>query len=392
MIDRLLQILRKREKLVIGLMSGTSADGVDTVLVRIRGSSLDTELELIDFRTYPYPKGLREMISNPSSLQGKGICQLNFLLGELFAEAVIKLLQRVDIEPSMIDLIGSHGQTVCHLPGEENLLGYRIRSTLQIGEPSVIAKRTGIVTVADFRPADIAFGGGGAPLIPYFDYLVFRSSEKSRGVLNIGGIANLTVLRKGCLVDKILAFDTGPGNMVIDGLMRRLFERDLDKGGEEALKGKVSEKLLGICLDHPYFRKSPPKSTGREEFGEEFIENFMKEADGLGLNKQDIIATATELTARSIYQSYCDFVLPEGELDELIVSGGGVHNRCLMTSLGGHFSGVKLKTSDDFGIPSDAKEAVCLAVLANEAIHGNPSNIPTATGAYKQTVLGKICI
>ena len=392
MTDRLLQILRKRQKLVIGLISGTSADGVDTALVRIRGSSLDTELELIDFRTHPYPRGLREMISELSSLRGEGISQLNFLLGELFAEAVIKLLQRIDIEPSMIDLIGSHGQTVCHLPREENLLGYRVKSTLQIGEPSVIAKRTGIVTVADFRPADIALGGEGAPLMPYFDYLVFRSSEKSRGVLNIGGIANLTVLRRGCLVEEILAFDTGPGNMIIDGLMRRLFERDFDKDGEEASKGRVSEKLLGIYMNHPYFHKPPPKSTGREEFGEEFIEDFMKEADRLGLSKEDIIATATELTARSIYQSYCDFVLPEGGLDELIVSGGGVHNRCLMTSLEGHFSGVEVKTSDDFGIPSDAKEAICFAVLANETIHGNPSNVPTATGAYKQTVLGKICI
>ncbi|MFQ5863729.1 MAG: anhydro-N-acetylmuramic acid kinase [bacterium] len=386
-------IQRKSQKVAVGLMSGTSMDGVDAALVKIRNHGLETTLDLIHFITYPYPVGLREKIVE-ISMQGKidEICRFNVLLGEIFADAVMALLQATPIKPEQVDFIGSHGQTVQHLPEETTLFEYKIRSTLQLGEPSVIAKRTGILTVADFRPADMAEGGQGAPLIPYFDFIMFRSSEKNRALLNIGGIANLTVLKKNGSLEDVVAFDTGPGNMVIDALMQKLFNKPFDDEGHTAESGRVSPELLAFGLEQTFFKKPPPKSTGREEFGSAFCDKFLAKGSRLRLKPVDLIATAAEFTVMAIWQSCQEFAAPKTMIDELIVSGGGTENQHIMNSLRNKFQDISVKTIDEFGIPSEAKEAVCFAVLANETISGNLNNVPGATGAAKPTILGKICL
>ena len=394
-MKRLQRLSSKREKLVIGLMSGTSADGIDAALVRITGSGLETKLEPMIHRSYPYPPGLRRAIleaSLPPAGTVDTICRLNFLLGELFARAALDLAGEAGIAMTEVDLIGSHGQTVHHLPRPEDFFGYPVRATLQIAEPAVIAKRTGVVTVADFRPADIAVGGSGAPLIPYFDYLIFHSEEKSRVVLNLGGIANLTVLKKAGRLEEVIAFDTGPGNMIIDGVADRLFGHSYDRDGSIASQGKISRPLLEKVLSHPYFAMGPPKSTGREEFGGVFLQNFVEQSRKLGLDNEDVVATATAIVAETVWGSCQKFVVPTCPLEEVIVSGGGANNTALMKFLNERFNEIPVTTSSEYGIPADAKEAICFAVLANETISGNPSNCPGATGAEKPTILGKICL
>ncbi|MFQ5674919.1 MAG: anhydro-N-acetylmuramic acid kinase [bacterium] len=388
------EIRQKDEKLSIGLISGTSMDGVDSALVRLKGSGLGTELELLHFITFPYPHQLQEKlfeISHPGQGTTEEICQYNVVLGEVFADAVKALLDEARIESAEVDFIGSHGQTIHHLPTLKDALGYTIVSTLQIGEPSVIAKRTGILTVADFRHADMAMGGQGAPLVPYLDFTLFRSLEKNRGLLNIGGIANLTILKKAGTMEGIVAFDTGPGNMVIDSLMERLFAQPYDEGGKIACSGQVSEELLEVFAHHEYFELTPPKSTGREDFGEDFCSRFLIEARKLHLRQEDIISTATEFTVWSVGYAYREHVEARVNLDEIIVSGGGTENEYIMAGLERELSGVEIASSDKYGIPSAAKEAVCFAVLANETVCGNPSNVPSATGATVPTILGKIC-
>ncbi len=394
-MTRLQQIHAKSERLVLGLMSGTSVDGVDAALIKIKNSGVQTQLEVLRFITFPYPPGCKEKILEVSA-PGRGavddICRMNVVIGEIFAEAALTLIREAGLSPPQIDLIGSHGQTIHHLPNEIEMFGYKIRATLQLGEPSVIAKRTGIVTVADFRPADLALGGQGAPLVSYFDFILFRSTEKHRALLNLGGIANFTILEKNCRIEDVIAFDTGPANMLIDALMQRMFNEPFDRDGRAAQAGRVSEELLAIALSHPYFKKPPPKSTGREEFGADVCSQFLQNALRMNVPPNDMIATAAELTARTVWQNYRDFVEPNITVDEVIVSGGGAKNGFIMNSLREKFHGVEVKLIDDFGIPSDAKEAVCFAVLANETIAGNPSNVPAATGAGQPTVLGKICL
>jgi len=393
-MNRLQKIISKPEKLGIGLISGTSLDGVDAALVRIKNSGLETKVELIRFITFPYPEGLREKLLEIST-PGKGsvdeICRYNIVLGEIFANAINALLEKAGVNADEVDFVGSHGQTVHHLPKPEKVFDYTITSTLQLGEPSVIAKRAGILTVADFRPADMALGGQGAPLVPYLDFTLFRSLEKSRALLNIGGIANFTILKNGCSLSDVIAFDTGPGNMVIDFLMNELFSSPFDKNGEIASSGRVSEKLLDLTLKHPYFKKQPPKSTGREEFGSEFCEKFLAESERLNLSKEDSITAASELTVRSILAALKNFGSSEIVLDEIIVSGGGTENLYIMESLAAASGGVPVKPTDKYGIPSAAKEAILFALLANETICGNPGNVPSVTGANTATILGKIC-
>lgn len=395
-MERLIKLHSKRQKRVIGLISGTSLDGVDAALVQIHDHGLETKLDLLHFITFPYPVGLKDTLLRVST-PGKGsvdeICRLNVLLGEIFADAVKALLDDASVDPASIDLIGSHGQTVQHLPKPRSDYDYLTRSTLQLGEPSVIAKRTGMVTVADFRPADMALGGQGAPLVPYFDFVIFRSEEKTRGMLNLGGIANLTVLHPNCPIDEVLAFDTGPANLLVDGLMQRLYGKPFDEDGQTAQSGRICEELLDQHLRHKYFSKKPPKSTGREEFGEAFSEKFLGDARACNLRPEDIIASAAELTARSVWNNYRDFVAAnKTEFDELIVSGGGVKNRFIMDSLRQKFASTAVKPTDEYGIPADAKEAICFAVLANETIAGNPNNVPAASGAQQPTIMGKICL
>ena len=388
------RLLRSNPRFAVGLMSGTSLDGVDAALVEIHNSGVDTRVELLHFVTHPYPAGLKETLLQISASDGGStgeLCRLNFLLGHLFADAVQALLQAAHFDPARLHFIASHGQTVQHLPQPETRFGYEVTGTLQIAEPSVIAKRTGVPTVADFRPADMAEGGQGAPLVPYFDYLLFHSADTNRGLLNLGGIANLTVLPKEAGLDQNTAFDTGPGNMVIDTVTAELFGQPYDRDGALAATGTVSEKLLRFGLKHPYFERRPPKSTGREEFGAEFSRRFVRQGRRLGLRPEDVVATATELTAATVHQAYADFVEKETPLDELIVSGGGARNGVLMQSLQEKFS-LPVRPIDEFGIPAEAKEAVCFAVLGNETLAGHPNNVPAATGARRATVLGKICL
>jgi anhydro-N-acetylmuramic acid kinase len=390
-VEHLIKISQKEERLVVGLMSGTSVDGVDAALVKIRGSGLDCQLTLEHFSVMPYPAGLKEFIlehSRPGSGSVDGVCRLNAILGEIFAQATMRVITEAGRRPPEVDLIGSHGQTVHHLPEEAELFGQQARSTLQLGEPSIIAKRTGIVTVADFRPADLALGGQGAPLVPYFDYVVFRSQEESRALLNIGGIANLTVLPRGCGLEEIFAFDTGPGNMLIDALTQHHFGRAFDDHGEIARRGKIHRRLLSRLLEHPYFSQTPPKSTGRELFGASFLTHFHEAA----VSPEDAIATATALTAESIVQAIDRFVSSKASVDRLIVSGGGSKNRFLLSLLRQALPAVAIETSDDYGIPADAKEAMCFALLANETIADRPGNVPSCTGATQPTILGKICL
>ncbi len=393
--NMLVSLSNKSEKLVIGLMSGTSADGIDAALVRIRGSGIHTELQLLAFETRPYSALVREEIHSLASAKQapvNEISQLNFYLGEMFAEAAAVVASKAGIQLSEIDLIGSHGQTIRHLPREADFLGRKIASTWQIGEPSVIAKRTGVVTVADFRPADMAVGGQGAPLVPIFDYLIFRSKDLSRGLLNIGGIANLTILPKSCSIDEVIAFDTGPGNMLIDYLCRKHYNMPYDENGRIAATGKIRAEILALLLEDGYFMTAPPKSTGREYFGGDFLAHFEEFGRTFSLPTNDLIATATALTVQSIRQSYQRFLMAKTPIDQLIVSGGGSRNPVMMIQLREAFGEVAVHTSDDFGIPSAAKEAICFAVLANETVCGGYGNVPSATGAEKATVLGKICL
>jgi anhydro-N-acetylmuramic acid kinase len=343
---------------VAGLISGTSADGIDVAIVDIKEG-----IQVVATKTVPYPPKVRETIltvSDPAT-----ISRLNFLLGELFAEAV----RESGVPLETIDLIGSHGQTIYHEGEPADFLGHKIASTLQIGEAAVIAARTGIETIADFRTADIAAGGKGAPLVPFLDYQLFRHPQISRVALNIGGIANITIIPASAQLEDVIAFDTGPGNMVIDALAPP-FDRD----GARARAGRVDETLLSQLLADPYYGQDPPKSCGREQYGVDFVRRT-------GID----VATATELTARTIALGVDRYP----ETQEVIASGGGVHNGYLMERLRA-FLKPRVTTTAEFGIDVDAKEAVLFALLAYETYNRRPGNLPSATGARKPMVLGKI--
>jgi anhydro-N-acetylmuramic acid kinase len=395
-MKKLSALQKKKKKLVVGLMSGTSADGIDAVLAEIRGSGSSTVIRQVAFISRRFPQGYKEFLLH-NSLPGNGtvdsISSLNILSAHFFADAVKAVARKARLPLNTIDLIGSHGQTIQHIPEPHKIFGKNISSTLQIGDPSTIAKLTGIVTVGDFRTADMAVGGQGAPLVPYFDYLMFRSTTKNRALLNIGGIANITLLKKKCTVDDVFAFDTGPGNMVIDSLMKHFYRKDFDAEGSIARKGKIHSSLLAVLLKHEYFSQRPPKSTGRELFGKDFLKIVL--SIGAGVAKEDLMATLTEFTVLTVYDQYRRFLLKKlgrEHLDELVISGGGVQNTTLVESLQHYFHPAAVVSSDALGISSDAKEALCFAVLANETIHEIPSNVPSVTGAKQSTVLGKICL
>jgi anhydro-N-acetylmuramic acid kinase len=392
-MSRLSSLQKKKTKLIVGLISGTSADGIDAALVKVTGSGPATRLKQLAFGTYKYPKGFRELLL-ANSLPGTGsvdlLCELNVLTAHFFADAVQSVVRKAHCPLSSVDLIGSHGQTVHHLPVTKRVFGTRVSSTLQIGDPSTIAQLTGIVTVGDFRTADMAAGGQGAPLVPYFDYLMFRSKKKNRLLLNIGGIANVTALPKNCSIHDIMAFDTGPGNMIVDALMSRWYKRKFDTAGRTALSGELLPELLLELLSHPYFSKRPPKSTGRELFGATFLPRLERLARTT--RREDILATATELTPFSVFDQYNRFIAPRMKTDEVLVSGGGAHNRAMMEALRDYFRPVPVRSMESAGYSSDAKEAVCFAVLANETISERPANIPQVTGARRPVILGKICL
>lgn len=387
---KLNSLICNKNRNVAGLLSGTSIDGIDAVLVKVTDSGVKTKLKIIDFFTVKIPSHIKfSILKNSDSKTAKldEICRLNVIIGNLFAETVKKLqLRNKNVR---IDLIGSHGQTIHHLPLKNNFLSQNVKSTLQIGDPSVIANLTGITTVGDFRIADCAVGGDGAPLVPFLDYILFRSSKYNRALINIGGISNITVLPKSTKKNEIIAFDIGPGNMLIDSLMQKLYGKPYDRNGKVAQKGILNEKLFSFLLTDKYYRTKPPKSTGREHYGIEFINNIMKIARNIP--KQDIIRTASEFTAYSIWFNYLKFIKPKVIIDELILSGGGANNPALMKYLKDRMKGVRIKKINSFGINADSKEAVLFALLANECISGNTANMKLVTGSKKDVILGKIC-
>ncbi|MCP2241019.1 anhydro-N-acetylmuramic acid kinase [Thermoanaerobacterium thermosaccharolyticum] len=396
-MERINKIYKKDERLVIGLMSGTSVDGIDAALVKIKGKGFNTNVELIEFENFQYTNNIRNKIFelfNPETGTVDKICHMNFLLGELFANAALKIIKKAGLSSTEIDLIGSHGQTVYHIPEAIIDSGYSIKSTLQIGEPAVIAERTGIVTVADFRVRDVAAGGQGAPLVPYTEYLLFREKDKTIVLQNIGGIANVTVLPDGCELEDVIAFDNGPGNMIIDEVVKRLTDGKIkyDDGGIISRKGKVNEALLEELLEDEYFKKEPPKTTGREYFGIHYVDELLKKAKKYRLDMYDLIATATALTAKSIAISYKEFIIPKYGLDRVIIGGGGSYNRTLVKMINEYLDGIEVLTQEDIGLNSDAKEAIAFAILANEAVNGICNNVPKATGASHPVVMGKISL
>jgi anhydro-N-acetylmuramic acid kinase len=378
---------------VVGLISGTSADGIDAALMDIGGVPPELSLRLLRYETYSYPRRLRERLFRLTTDGSVAeLCHLNFYIGELFATAAVKVASREGLDVSDLDLIGSHGQTAYHNARPRKEGPGRLRSTLQIGEPSVIAQRTGVTTVADFRPRDIAAGGHGAPLTPDFHYLLFRHPSRSRLIVNIGGISNLTYVPAGKGPESVVAFDTGPGNMLIDGVVNRTSggRVRMDRGGRIARRGKIHERLLAEWLRDPYFRLKPPKTTGREAFGSARLAGVIKRGRTLGISSRDLLATVTLFTARSIGLSYSRFIGSAAAVDEVIVGGGGTKNATLMRDLSAEFDPVPVLRFEDFGLDSKAVEAMAFAVLAYETVLGVPNNIPSATGADGPAVLGKI--
>jgi anhydro-N-acetylmuramic acid kinase len=456
-----------RQMIVAGVMSGTSADGIDVAFVRLRhaaqsrsgngakaevrgplstsrsaalrGSAKQSKLlhanprlELLGHAQFPYPGDVRRRIlisMNSPRVSVADLARLNFLLGELYAEAVLAAQKKLRIKA---ELIGCHGQTLYHQGIAGPFLGRKLAVTWQTGDGSIIAARTGIPVIADFRPADMAFGGKGAPLVPYLDYLLYREPDQGRIALNLGGIANLTAIPADASLDQVIAFDTGPGNMVIDALAEQLFGQACDRDGEIAASGRVLKDVVARFVGESFFKQKPPRSAGREEFGREFAREFLH-ACRAGTNvapvapdapstspgqalarggrrrmsaatqpltneravveKRDVIATATALTVESIRGAVHRYVLPKGSFSEMIASGGGTKNPTLMAWLANALrdSGLRLRSSDEFGVPSEAKEAVAFAVLAFETWNRRPSNVPSATGAKRAAVLGKIC-
>jgi anhydro-N-acetylmuramic acid kinase len=394
-IENLIRLKEKMSRNVIGLMSGTSCDGIDACLVKITGTGLSTEVDIIGFETYPYENEIRELIFKASCKETGAvdeICQLNFTLGKLFADAAGQIARKMSIPLSDIDIIGSHGQTIYHVSSLKESRDKVVRSTLQIGEPSVIAQETGVTTVADFRTGDIAAGGEGAPLVPYADLILFGRDGVGRAIQNIGGISNVTFLPANGDTKEIIAFDNGPGNMIIDRFAEIITDGKYkyDKDGVLASKGKLNQDLLERLCTHPYISKPPPKSTGREDFGIQFSDDLYTELKQDNIDVHDAIATITAFTAKSISDSYRTFIPPHYKIDEVVISGGGVSNPVLFQFLKDYLEDMSISRVEDFGIPSDAKEALAFAILANETISGNPCNVPSATGAKDSVVLGKI--
>jgi anhydro-N-acetylmuramic acid kinase len=381
---------------VIGMMSGTSADGIDVALVRIDGAPPAMTTTLEGHYHAAFDRKLRETIlriANGSATTTAELSQLNFLLGEQFAHAAIAACKKWHVSLSAIDLIGSHGQTVYHQGIASKFLGTRtIASTLQIGEPSIIAECTGVPTIADFRPADMAAGGQGAPLVPFVDYLLYRDEARGHVALNIGGIANVTVIPAAARPEDVIAFDTGPGNMVIDALVESITRRAarFDRNARIALRGKAIPELLNRLMREPYLRRKPPKTAGREQFGREYAQKILAWGKQHRAKPADLVRTATVFTSISIADAIHRFVLGRTRIDDLIVAGGGAKNPLMMTQLAAALSNIKIISAEEFGVAAEVKEAFAFAVLAYEAYHGCVNNLPSATGATHAVVMGKL--
>ena len=385
-------LLRTPERVVVGLMSGTSLDGVDAAVVRLSGSGRGLRFRVLGFATLPLGDALREAVraAAEDAAPPSALARLHVRLAHAFADAAEAALEAAGLPANALDLAGSHGQTVQHLPQPAPLAGHDVAVTLQIGDAAALAQRLGCPVAYDFRAADVARGGQGAPLVPYFDWAAFSSETESRLLLNLGGIANVSVLPAGGALADVTAFDTGPANMVIDQLATRFFDRGYDAGGALADAGTVHDGLLAELLADPYFAQPPPKSTGRERFGAAFVDGLVGRGRALGCSPHDLVATATALTARSIAEAVRRFG-PAEPPARLIASGGGVHNPALLRMLGAALPGTRVETTAAHGLDPDAKEAVCFAVLAHELLNGRPTSLPAVTGASAPALLGSLC-
>jgi anhydro-N-acetylmuramic acid kinase len=394
-------VKRPKAMIVAGVMSGTSADGVDVAICRVSpGRGLGApKVKVLGHRATPYAPGLRRAVlaaMDARAISTAELARLNWRLGAVYAEAVAAAAHEFGVRPQ---LVACHGQTIYHQGVAAKYLGSPVRCTWQTGEAAVIAERMRVPVVSDFRPADMTAGGQGAPLVPMFDFCVFRSETKNIILLNLGGIANLTVLPAGCRAGEVLAFDTGPANMVVDACMERMFGRGFDAGGRVAARGRVMERVVERFARARYFSAPPPKSCGREEFGEAFVTRFVAAFERGGARKEDVMATATALTAKTIAEAYARFCAPhlkryarDAKSVELIAAGGGVRNATLMRMLREEFAPlrVRVRTTEETGLAAGAKEAAAFALLGWLTWHGLPGNLPSATGAKRAVVLGKV--
>jgi anhydro-N-acetylmuramic acid kinase len=394
-LDVLQRIMTKDTRLICGIMSGTSVDAVDVALVRISGGGLGTRLDVVAYTETYYPEEVQQMIfsnAEASTSNVNDICILHTALAHVYADAVRELCEEAGLPVHAVDLIGMHGQTIHHLPEPTQLGRHLVRSSLQIGSGPTLATLLGVPVLSDFRAPDLALGGQGAPLVPYVDYLLFRSTLEHRALVNIGGIANLTWLPANCAEEDVVAFDSGPGNMIVDALIRRLYGREFDEGGAIARSGRVNGDLLSWMLGHEFFRMPPPKSAGRELFGTEYVGNLLQIAYELDVSTPaDIIATASECTVRTVTSALLSVTPPQTPFS-LFLSGGGARNEFFREGLA--FSVPQARQSDltDLGLSSDAKEAVSFAILANEWLNGNAANLPRVTGATGKALLGSLSI
>jgi len=380
---------------VAGVMSGTSADGIDVALVKIAPSAARPRIKLLAHHAVRYPAALRRAVlaaMDAKETSTAELARLNWRLGMAYAAAVRAAVEKHRVK---IDLIGCHGQTVYHQAKAAPYAGRRVACTWQLGEPALIAAEMRAPVVTNFRPADMTAGGQGAPLVPLLDYVLFAHEKRMRVLQNIGGIGNLTAIPADGKPSEVIAFDTGPGNMVMDALMERLFQKKYDQGGRTAAGGNVLTGVVDAILREPYFALEPPKSAGREQFGTDFVTNFLGRCEKAGGRPKDAIATSTALTAESVARAYERFVRPltEGAAVDYIVSGGGTHNATLIAMLRQRLEpmGCQLTSIDMVGLPSQAKEAVAFALLAWQTWHGLPGNVPAATGATRPVVLGEVC-
>ena len=384
-----------KSMLVLGLMSGTSADGIDVALARISGAPPRLRTKLLGHTSSKFPPALRREILHVAEQQpisAGELSQLNFRLGEAFAEAAIAACKQFRLPAGKIALIGSHGQTIFHQGKPSAYFGPATASTLQIGEPSVIAARTGITTVGDFRPADMALGGQGAPLVPYADYLLYRDAKQGRVSLNLGGIANVTIIPAGAKPSQVFAFDTGPANMLVDALVSHLTHgrQHYDKNAAMAQAGRAIPALVDALLRDPYLKLAPPKSTGREYYGRAYMKKVLALGRRYRAKPADLVRAATIFAALSVVDALHRFVLPKTRIHQLIVSGGGAKNPLLMAQLAAALGRIEILPSSRFGIPEEAKEAFAFALMAYETFHQRPANLPSATGARGPAILGKI--
>jgi anhydro-N-acetylmuramic acid kinase len=386
---------KERGMLVLGLMSGTSADGIDIALARISGVPPRVKARLLNHTAVKFPARVRAEIlrvAEQRAITAGELSQLNFRLGQLFADAAETACKRFRVALSSVDLIGSHGQTIFHQGVPTNYVGAPTTSTLQIGEAAVIAAQTGVTTVADFRPADMAVGGQGAPLVPYADYLLYNDRKLGRASLNLGGIANVTVMPAGGAQERVFAFDTGPANMLIDALVAHFTrgQKKFDSGARMAQAGRAIPVLLDELMRDPYLKLKPPKSTGREYYGAAYVKRVLALGRRYRAKPDDLIRCVTIFTALTVVDALNRFVTPKTKLDQLIVSGGGARNPLIMAQLAAALPGVEVLTSSRLDVPEEGKEAFAFALLAYESFHRRAGNVFSATGASGPAILGKI--